>query len=272
VKTTVACIMSGPGRPSMGPPPITVPPGIASRDSILKRAHEAAQAHLHGDEDHKKVSSDWRDFFHDQKDVHVPERQCTFHVYTAGPKSPPEDGHTVPVVFCVHGGGYTGLSFALLAEGLRDECAHHAAAATCIVLMQPPCHVATAACAPACPACHHPQLQLICSQTRDAADACRYRVVAFDMRHHGKTMMDDADAEHDFSRQTLVDDIYAVWRALFAEEAPPTVLVGHSVGGALATWAAAAEVGEGEGITSLEGLIVIDVVEGTAMGTLQRCS
>jgi pimeloyl-ACP methyl ester carboxylesterase len=41
-----------------------------------------------------------------------------------------------------------------------------------------------------------------------------------------------------------------------------TVLVGHSMGGAAAVWAAASK-----RIPSLDGVVVIDVVEGTALGT-----
>ena len=69
------------------------------------------------------MSSDWRDFFDDKKSVAVPDRQLTFTVYTAGPKQAPEEDHKTPVIFCLHGGGYTALSFALIAEDLRDKCA-----------------------------------------------------------------------------------------------------------------------------------------------------
>jgi predicted alpha/beta hydrolase family esterase len=41
----------------------------------------------------------------------------------------------------------------------------------------------------------------------------------------------------------------------------PTVLVGHSMGGALAVHA-----GSGKQIAGLEGVVVVDVVEGTALG------
>lgn len=83
------------------------------------------------------------------------------------------------------------------------------------------------------------------------------------MRYHGETECEDGEEEVDFSRETLTADVLAVWHALFAEQAPPTVLVGHSVGGAIAVWAAL-ETG-GDAIPALEGLIVIDVVEGTAI-------
>jgi protein phosphatase methylesterase 1 len=37
----------------------------------------------------------------------------TFHVYLAGSQG--------PVLFCLHGGGYTGLSFALVAGKTREK-------------------------------------------------------------------------------------------------------------------------------------------------------
>lgn len=47
-----------------------------------------------------------------------------------------------------------------------------------------------------------------------------------------------------------------------AADAPPAgVLVGHSMGGGLAVWAGAAK-----RIKRLEGVVVVDVVEGTALG------
>lgn len=86
------------------------------------------------------------------------------------------------------------------------------------------------------------------------------------MRHHGQTVCDDADdAELDFTRDTLTEDVVSVWSGMFGDQAPPTVLVGHSVGGAISVWAALAE-----RIPTLAGLIVIDVVEGTALGAHPR--
>ena len=59
-------------------------------------------------------------------------------------------------------------------------------------------------------------------------------------------------------------DVGDVLQAMFGEEdVPPIVLMGHSMGGAVAVRAAA------EGfVPSLAGLAVIDVVEGTAMDAL----
>ena len=43
-----------------------------------------------------------------------------------------------------------------------------------------------------------------------------------------------------------LQDAVAVWRAVVGEEKPPTVLVGHSLGGAIATWAASRQVSHGD--------------------------
>lgn len=70
------------------------------------------------------------------------------------------------------------------------------------------------------------------------------------------------------ANQTMTQDIVAVWQHLFgsSQERVPTLLVGHSMGGALAVWAAATKQ-----IAGLEGVVVIDVVEGTALGEVTAC-
>jgi protein phosphatase methylesterase 1 len=61
----------------------------------------------------------------------------------------------------------------------------------------------------------------------------------------------------------MMRDVVEVWKALFgsSSERVPTLIVGHSMGGALAVWAAATK-----DIAGLDGVVVIDVVEGTALG------
>eukprot|EP00892_Ulva_mutabilis_P009563 jgi/Ulvmu1/697/UM010_0069.1 len=187
------------------PLPTTVSPAVATKQSILQRARAVADAHdAEEDKPAKKVSADWRDFFSEQKSVYVQSRGCTFNVYTAGDHG--------PVVFCLHGAGYTGLTFALLAEELSKD----------------------------------------------------YRIVAMDQRHHGLTTQDTEPGNPpDFSKETFSADAAALWEEMFGEEEPPTVLLGHSFGGAIAVWTA-----KETPFRSLEGLIVIDVVEGTAIASL----
>jgi protein phosphatase methylesterase 1 len=87
-----------------------------------------------------------------------------------------------------------------------------------------------------------------------------------DQRHHGLTTTDEDPGENpDFSKSLLSEDAAALWDTMFGEEKPPTVLMGHSFGGAIAVWTA-----KECPMPSLQGLIVIDVVEGTAIGACFR--
>lgn len=60
-----------------------------------------------------------------------------------------------------------------------------------------------------------------------------------------------------------LSDVAKVLTALYPENAPPIMLVGHSMGGAICVHIAHSEL-----IPSLIGCVVIDVVEGTAMEAL----
>ena len=91
------------------------------------------------------------------------------------------------------------------------------------------------------------------------ADA-RVRVVAYDMRGHGYTVAKD---ERDLSSATLVADALAVAGAVFAR-GQRVVVVGHSMGGAIAVRAALGAAGR----FGLAGIVVVDVVEGSALAAL----
>uniref|UniRef100_A0A8C3AGC7 Protein phosphatase methylesterase 1 n=1 Tax=Cyclopterus lumpus TaxID=8103 RepID=A0A8C3AGC7_CYCLU len=67
----------------------------------------------------------------------------------------------------------------------------------------------------------------------------------------------------DLSADTMAKDIGKVVEVLYGENPPPIMVIGHSMGGAIAVHTAAANL-----IPSLLGLCVIDVVEGTAMDAL----
>uniref|UniRef100_A0A667WNG0 Protein phosphatase methylesterase 1 n=1 Tax=Myripristis murdjan TaxID=586833 RepID=A0A667WNG0_9TELE len=86
------------------------------------------------------------------------------------------------------------------------------------------------------------------------------RVVAMDLRAHGDTKVKNPE---DLSADTMAKDIGKVVEALYGENPPPIMIIGHSMGGAIAVHTAAAN-----HIPSLLGLCVIDVVEGTAMDAL----
>ncbi|CAI9117141.1 OLC1v1018483C1 [Oldenlandia corymbosa var. corymbosa] len=148
----------------------------------------------------KYAPLDWSDYFDREDDVHIPGSNDVFHVYQAGTEG--------PVVFCLHGGGYSGLSFALSASILKEKA----------------------------------------------------RVVAMDFRGHGKSATEN---ELDLSVETLCNDVVAVLKTMYGDSPPAIVLVGHSMGGSVAVHVAARKV-----LPSLAGLIVVDVVEGTAMASL----
>ena len=58
----------------------------------------------------------WSDFWAHKRRIPVPSRSGAFVVYSTGATASP----TTPVLFCCHGAGYTGMSWALLARHLRD--------------------------------------------------------------------------------------------------------------------------------------------------------
>merc|ERR1719234_1942028 len=103
---------------------------------------------------------------------------------------------------------------------------------------------------------------------REMAALTDCRLLAIDLRGHGETEVEGDEA--DLSGSTLVEDVKAVvekvqqdkkWGSCDSNSG--VVLVGHSMGGALA-----ARLAVEAGIAGLAGLVVVDVVEGTALDAL----
>uniref|UniRef100_A0A6I8MZH0 Protein phosphatase methylesterase 1 n=1 Tax=Ornithorhynchus anatinus TaxID=9258 RepID=A0A6I8MZH0_ORNAN len=86
------------------------------------------------------------------------------------------------------------------------------------------------------------------------------RIVALDLRSHGETKVRNTE---DLSAETMAKDVGNVVEALYGDLPPPIMLIGHSMGGAIAVHTAASNL-----VPSLLGLCMIDVVEGTAMDAL----
>ncbi|BBN04239.1 protein phosphatase methylesterase 1 [Marchantia polymorpha subsp. ruderalis] len=144
----------------------------------------------------------WEGHFDQEQNITIPATGEVFHVYVAGSQG--------PVVFCLHGGGYSGLSFALAAGKMKDKV----------------------------------------------------RVVAMDMRGHGQTRTNN---DADLSAETLCSDVVSVINTMFSQAPPAIILIGHSMGGAIAVRVAAQRV-----LATLAGVVVVDVVEGTAMASLMH--
>eukprot|EP01126_Amoeba_proteus_P049376 TRINITY_DN5772_c0_g1_i4.p1 TRINITY_DN5772_c0_g1~~TRINITY_DN5772_c0_g1_i4.p1 ORF type:complete len:217 (-),score=33.76 TRINITY_DN5772_c0_g1_i4:591-1157(-) len=86
------------------------------------------------------------------------------------------------------------------------------------------------------------------------------RIVAYDFRGHGGSTID----EQDLSSETLVQDTISVIDRTFGEGVKVTI-VGHSMGGAIAIRTASSL-----GPSRVSSLVVLDVVEGSAMEALPR--
>lgn len=157
----------------------------------------------------------WDTCFDTFSDVPLPSRNGTWRIYSAGIST---NSSTPPplVVVCLHGGGHSALSWALVAQNLKA---------------------------------HVP-------------------VIAFDARGHGHSL---AAEDLQLDAQTQVMDTVELLRYFLGERwthsssMPKVVLCGHSMGGAIAIRVAAVC---SDFKIEVEGLVVIDVVEGTAMAAL----
>ncbi|KAK0170164.1 hypothetical protein PV328_010761 [Microctonus aethiopoides] len=139
---------------------------------------------------------EWTPYFDESKDIHIKEN--IFHIHSTGNEG--------PTLVLLHGGGYSGLTWAEF--------------------------------------------------TKSITSMIKCQVVAIDLRGHGDTHTTNDD---DLSATTLAMDVVAIVEKV--TEGNPVVLVGHSMGGAVAVRAA-------EYMENLAALAVIDVVEGTAMDAL----
>ncbi|KZT19774.1 hypothetical protein NEOLEDRAFT_1151753 [Neolentinus lepideus HHB14362 ss-1] len=92
-------------------------------------------------------------------------------------------------------------------------------------------------------------------------------VLAVDARRHGKTVPMDGASDEDLSISVLTDDLTELLKTVFpdAKAAPELLLVGHSMGGAVVVHACPQLIDAGY---SVLGVVVLDVVEGTALEAL----
>ncbi|XP_055546979.1 protein phosphatase methylesterase 1 [Wyeomyia smithii] len=84
--------------------------------------------------------------------------------------------------------------------------------------------------------------------------------LAIDIRGHGDT---NTKNEDDLSAVTLAQDIGDVLQSMYGDTCQPVILIGHSMGGAICVHLANMNI-----VSALIGVVVIDVVEGTALEAL----
>ncbi|XP_022125541.1 protein phosphatase methylesterase 1 [Pieris rapae] len=167
---------------------------------------EAKLAPFSGGRKRNYAPVSWNQYF--EKSVDLETESGSFRVYL----SPEPDHPQRPRIITLHGGGYSGLSWALFTEEITN--------------------------------------MIHC------------QVVSLDIRGHGETQ---AKNPNDLSIETLIKDVEQVIHKLYGDdELPPLILLGHSMGGAIAVRAAHLPAIE----PYICGVAVIDVVEGTAMDAL----
>ncbi|XP_018571264.1 protein phosphatase methylesterase 1 [Anoplophora glabripennis] len=140
----------------------------------------------------------WTEYFDSEEKIQT--EHGNFHLFSKGNEG--------PILLCLHGGGYSGLTWSLFAAEI---------------------------------------LKVIHCQVK-----------AVDLRGHGNTTTNN---DYDLSLETLASDVVEVANYLIEKVGTPIILMGHSMGGAVAVEAA-------YHIKSVVGLCVIDVVEGTALDAL----
>ncbi|OTF80634.1 hypothetical protein BLA29_004785, partial [Euroglyphus maynei] len=101
---------------------------------------------------------------------------------------------------------------------------------------------------------------------KSLAELCNVRIMAIDIRGHGSTHTAN---DEDLSIVTMVNDITQVLMKMFDQSMPELILMGHSMGGALAAHFVD-KCCESSINSRILGLIVIDVVEGTAKQALSQ--
>lgn len=92
-------------------------------------------------------------------------------------------------------------------------------------------------------------------------------LLAYDCRGHGRSQFPPATAR-EMSLEGLRDDMLSVIQAVFPDEStrPSLIMVGHSMGGAVAV--ATAHALEERSIARVSGVVMIDIVEGTSLQVL----
>jgi len=227
--------------------------------------HVSGPAHAHKehgprDSAHKQPEPvSWEKYWDQQLKIHLPDRGGTFNVYSTGPED-------APVVMCLHGAGYTGLTWSLVATRLKEkgfrvmapdlrghgltttdndkDYCKETLSADVVALWHHMFGPATVSSTP--------------SSTQPPESATTSTTAPLQPSAVPSTAGEGAPAAAAPAKPPPI-----IRPAVPAQAGRPTVVVGHSMGGGIAVWAAA-----GNRIPGLAGLVVVDVVEGTAVAAL----
>ncbi|KAG2453592.1 hypothetical protein HYH02_001810 [Chlamydomonas schloesseri] len=192
----------------------------------------------------------WATYWDRKVEVQPAGRGGTFNVYLAGDSG--------PVVMCIHGGGYSGLTWSLVAKKLKDKYR--------VVAPDMRGHGLTKTNNDTdfSKETMSEDIIAIWEHMFGAATATSSSATAGSEGAAGNDNTASSTSAPATSPAAAVAGGPGSPAAAPAADGPPAgVLVGHSMGGGLAVWAGAAK-----RIKRLEGVVVVDVVEGTALAAL----
>ncbi|CAJ1991629.1 Alpha/beta hydrolase family [Leishmania donovani] len=186
-----------------------------------------------------------------------------FHCTTFAPSSscvPPNSAHDArtPLLLCVHGAGMSGDCFLRMAREIQrhadkpgDVAAYTSSPprASDVPLMPPSAHAATA------------------TNAEAQGDDVDMHVMTYDQRCHGRSTF--AGGEDHLSIEVLMRDFLDVLHYAKTELYPTSnvYVLGHSLGGAVVARALS---GNKSALERVSGVLLVDVVEGTAQLSLQH--
>ncbi|KAJ9533214.1 hypothetical protein QJQ45_018358 [Haematococcus lacustris] len=264
-----------------GPPA----PLLSSCSAAAGPHTKASQAQTHHPRSRRAPDlTSWRQYWDERLEVELPGRG-TFSVYCAGPATAPA------ALLCLHGAGYTGLTWSLVAQRLKHKYRMYAPDLRGHGLTRTASDTDFS----------H---QTIAQDVAELWAALRCTAPHPPTPEPGPPPSPPTPASHapEQSAGAVPPATHAPAAPVSSPPAPALLLVGHSMGGAMAVWAAAgpsaaapaapcaeaAAAGPAAGqaggtapqgsrrppgppppaLPGLAGLVVVDVVEGTALGVV----
>lgn len=187
-----------------------------------------------------------------------------FHCTTFAPAAPqPSDAPAVPVLLCVHGAGMSGDCFVRMARELQRTGEGPATDAT--APPQPHRPVGRIG-VPPMPVSAY---QAMVASAESQGDDMAMHVMTYDQRCHGRSTF--AGGEEQLSIEVLMRDFLDVLQYAKKELHPESAffVLGHSLGGAVVARALSSDKAA---LDRISGVVLLDVVEGTAQLSLQHMS